>query len=646
MNGSPIKHLLVGTAGHVDHGKTRLIGALTGVDTDRLEEEHERGISIVLGFAEYLPSRDIGALVGVIDVPGHERFIKTMVAGATGVDVALFVVALDEGVKPQTREHLEILNLLGVRNGLIVLTKADLVDDEEWIELITEEVRDLVAPTFLADVPAVVVSAETGQGLDDLKAVLDELLESLPDRSLGGAFRMPIDRSFTVKGIGTVVTGSVWSGTVGTGEALELQPSGKGTRIREIQQHGVDVDTAVPGTRTALAIHGVTVEEAAPGSWLVAPKSLEPTRRLDLDIVCLESAPAPLEHNQRIRVHHGTQETFGRIRVLGTEEIKPGESGFLQLHLEEPVVAAVGDRMLIRRYSPMRTVAGARVLDVDPPRHRRHDEEAVEGLQVRSEGDPTEAVALMARSAGLNGIEIADVVNRSGLSANALRDMASGRGWIIREDVLLEEAAVAQAVDRVVAHLDEHHRGQPLRRGLTAEVLASFLGLKAGSPQAETVLEMGRAGNRIERDPPFWRSKGFRVELEGPLGVAVARLSSASAERGMLPWDQEEALAAARQALGSAGGSPDLAADLLQVLEDNGELIRYPGGFLIHREGHASILDGLRKHFTDSETLSVGEFRELSGGLSRKYVIPILEYYDARGYTRRQGDARLRGSEL
>jgi selenocysteine-specific elongation factor len=283
---------------------------------------------------------------------------------------------------------------------------------------------------------------------------------------------------------------------------------------------------------------------------------------------------------------------------------------------------------------------------VDPPRHRRHDEEAVEGLQVRSEGDPAETVALMARSAGLSGIEFADAVNRSGLSASALRDLAPGYGWIIREDVLLEESAVAQAVDRIVAHLDEHHRDQPLRRGLTAEVLASFLGLKAGSPQAEAVLGMGRAGERIERDPPFWRSKGFRVELEGPVGAAVAQLASESLERGMLPWDQDEALAAARQALGSAGGSADLAADLLQVLEDNGELVRYPGGFLIHRDGHASLLDGLRRHFTDNDTLSVGEFRELSGGLSRKYVIPILEHYDARGYTRRQGDARLRGSEL
>lgn len=640
------KHLLIGTAGHVDHGKTALIKALTGVDTDRLEEERERGISIVLGFAEYRPRAALDARVGIVDVPGHERFIKTMVAGATGVDLALFVVACDEGVKPQTREHLEILSLLGVRKGLVVLTKTDLVEDPEWVELVEEDVRDLVEPTFLAGAPVVAVSAVTGDGLETLVNRLDALLASVPDRPAGIAFRLPIDRSFTVKGIGTVVTGSVWSGAAAAGEPLQLQPSGESTRVREIQQHGETIERTVPGTRTALALHGVSVEEAAPGTWLVTPGAVRPSRTVDLEIHHLTSAPGPLEHNQRIRVHHGTQETFGRLRILGADEIAPGEDGFAQLHLEEPLVPAVGDRILVRRYSPMRTIAGGTILDVDPPRHRRWDEEAVASLRVRSAGDPVETVDLMVKGALLSGVDLVTALERSGLTEGALADAATERDWVVLDDLLLDGGSVERAVEEVAALLERTHDAHPLRRGLSAESIGAALGLAPGGPQLATVLARARQKGLIERDPPFWRRAGFEVRFEGALGKAAERLLGAARSRGMLPWSLAEAEREAAESLRSAGVASEPVADLLQAVEERGELVRYPDGFLIHRSGHEELLNRVREHFRDSAELTVADLRQLSGGLTRKYAIPILEYLDGRGYTVRRGDVRIPGPKF
>jgi selenocysteine-specific elongation factor len=646
MAPDPTKHLLIGTAGHVDHGKTALIRTLTGIDTDRLEEEQERGISIVLGFAPYTPESEIGARVGIVDVPGHERFIKTMVAGATGVDVALFVVACDEGVKPQTHEHLEILTLLGVRHGVIALTKLDLVEDAEWVELVKEEVKDLVAPTFLAESAMIPVSSTTGEGLDALRAALDDVLLGLPERATGAGFRLPIDRSFTIKGIGTVVTGSVWTGAVGVGNAVQLQPSGQSTRVREIQQHGETVESTAPGTRSAIALHGVSVEEAAPGMWIVTPGSLQPTRTVDLEITHLPSAPAPLEHNQRIRVHHGTQEAFGRLRLLGADTIPPGAEGFAQLHLEESLVPAVGDRLLLRRYSPMRTIAGATILDVNPPRHRRHDEGAVESLQVRAEGDPLGTVDMMVRRAGLNGVPLNDALHRSGLSADSVKEAAGRSGWVLREEVLIDARAVENAVESIGTLLDESHNRHPLKRGLSAEAIAVSLGVPAGGAQMAATLERAEAEGMVERDPPFWRRTGFEVRFEGALKTASDDLVKKATQRETMPWSASEADTAAREALQAAGASAELAPSLLEALEQRGDLIRYPGAFVLHASGHEQLVAGVRDHFGKADVLSVGDFRELSGGLTRKFAIPILEYFDNRGYTTRQGDARLPGPKL
>ncbi|MFO7767944.1 MAG: selenocysteine-specific translation elongation factor [bacterium] len=639
-----MRHFIVGTAGHVDHGKTALIQALTGVDTDRLEEEHQRGISIVLGFAAYEPAGTENVQVGIVDVPGHERFIRTMVAGATGVDAALLVVAADEGVKPQTREHLEILSLLGVRRGLVALTKVDLIEDEEWIELVEEEVRDLLAPTFLADALIVPVSARTGEGLDELRAILDGILSDLSERSSGRGFRLPIDRSFSVKGIGTVITGSVWSGTARVGDPLELLPSGLKTRVREVQQHGRSVESTTPGTRTALALHNVTVEDASTGVWLVTPGTLEPTRTVDLELRHLDSAPGPIEHNQRVRVHHGTQETFGRLRVLGQEELPPGEEGYAQLHLEEPIVPAVGDRLLIRRYSPMRAIAGAVVLDTDPPRHRTHDEQALEQLMHRAEGDPLEVVQLMLGQAGLPGVPLEEAVQRSALMRDQLVEAAGEEGWEVVEDRLVDSPHLKRAArEEVKPRLEAVHRESPLKRGLSAEVLAAGLDLRAYPEVADRILQEALEEGLAERDPPFWRAPGFEIRFEGVRGQARVHLLSAARERGLEPWEREEAEEAARKAADDAGMSPKEAPDLLEALVHAGELVRYQGGFVLSAEGHRELVRRIRGHLEEEGSLKVSDFRDLSGGLTRKYAIPILEDLDSRGVTRREGDVRVPG---
>lgn len=640
------KHFLIGTAGHVDHGKTALIKALTGIDTDRLEEERDRGISIVLGFASYEPSGDLDAQVGIIDVPGHERFIKTMVAGATGVDVALLVIACDEGVKPQTLEHLEILTLLGVENAVIALTKLDLVDDPEWVELVTEEIKDLVAPTFLNGAAIVPVSAKTGEGLDDLREEIERLLSSIPQRDTGKRFRMPIDRSFTIKGIGTVVTGSVWSGVARIGDPLQLQPIAIDTRIRDIQQHGESASETMPGTRTALALHSVSVDEAAPGTWLISPRTIDPTRTVDLRIQHLPSAPGPLKHNQRVRVHHGTMEVFGRLRILGASALAPGEEGLAQLHLEAPLVTEVGDRVLLRRYSPMRTIGGATIIDINPPRHRRSDSSAVEGLKLRAEGDPLDILASMVVNAGSKGVTVKEAANRTALTREQVIEQAPSRGWLVIDKSLVDGDVIVQAVQDVARLLEGAHEKYPLRRGLSQESIASELKVPVNSPVLDTILENAESETLVERDPPFWRQYGFKVVFEGSIGAAASAFIRAAEERDLTPWNREEAEAAAQKALGASGLKSETTEDLLEALLHARKIIRYPGGFFLARNGHEKLIGLVRDHFEQKAELAVTDFRDLTGGLTRKFSIPILEHLDSLGYTVRSGDVRIKGPAL
>src|ERR671924_2225226 len=417
-----MKQVVMGTAGHIDHGKTQLIKALTGVDTDRLKEEKERGITIDLGFAHF--TCHDGTEVGVIDVPGHERFVRNMLAGVGGIDLVLLVVAADEGVMPQTREHLAICQLLRVKDGLVALTKADLVD-EDWIELVSEDTREFLKGTFLEGKPIVPVAAKTGQGVDELKHALQALVARVPPKHLEGKFRLPVDRVFTIRGFGTVVTGTLFSGMIRVEDRVEIYPKGIGAKVRGLQVHNASVSEAVAGQRTAINLQGIDKVELERGDVLGHPGEFAPTFMLDAMLQHLSDAPRPLRHRARVRLHLGTSEIMGRVILLDRDILAPGEEAYVQIRLEEPAIALPRDRFVIRSYSPVQTIGGGMLLDAQAAKHRRGDASLAAHFRLLAEGSPEEIFAHHLKQATYQGLRLADFLPRTELSAPRLRQIAA-----------------------------------------------------------------------------------------------------------------------------------------------------------------------------------------------------------------------------
>src|SRR5918999_1795344 len=384
-----MKQVVMGTAGHIDHGKTQLIKTLTGIDTDRLKEEKERGITIDLGFAHLRFADDTE--VGVIDVPGHERFVRNMLAGVGGIDLVMLVIAADEGVMPQTREHLAICQLLRIKDGLVALTKTDLVD-EDWLELVSEDTREFLKGTFLEGKPIVPVSAKTGQGIDDLRRGLQTLVARVPPKQLEGKFRLPVDRVFTIRGFGTVVTGTLFSGTIRVEDRIEIYPKGIEAKIRGIQVHNASVAEAVAGQRTAINLQGIDKVELGRGDVLGHPGEFASTFMLDAVLQHLADAPRPLRHRARVRLHLGTSEIMGRVMLLDRDELAPGEEAYVQFRLESPAVALPRDRYVIRSYSPVQTIGGGILLEVQPRKHRRYEEGLANHFRLLAESSAEEVV--------------------------------------------------------------------------------------------------------------------------------------------------------------------------------------------------------------------------------------------------------------
>ncbi len=459
------KHLIIGTAGHVDHGKTSLIRALTGTDPDRLKEEKERGMTIDIGFASFrLPS---GRQAGVVDVPGHERFLKNMLAGASGVDLLLLVVAADEGVMPQTVEHLDIMRLLEAQKGIIALTKSDMVEPD-WLELVTEDIRAAVQGTFLADAPIIPVSSATGEGLKDLALTIDRMTEEVEQRDTSAPFRLPVDRVFTMPGFGTIVTGTLVAGTIRLESPAVVLPQGRETRIRQIQRHGKKEEQAEAGSRVAVNLAGVDLEEVARGDVVCQPGRYQATRILDARIVMLPNAPRPLQNRARIRFYLGTAEVLGRAVILDGETLQPGQEGLAQFRLETPVVAARKDRFVIRSYSPMNTLGGGIVLDANPERHRRQDERVLERLKTAEKGDPAELVEQALAAARLAPLTPEEIAGKTGLpqgEVSSLLESLAGEGRAFRMGTRwLHGPRMAELEDkRLFAFVDDEHRRQ--RRG-------------------------------------------------------------------------------------------------------------------------------------------------------------------------------------
>lgn len=624
------KHLIVGTAGHVDHGKTTLIQAMTGINTDRLKEEQERGLTIDLGFASLvLPS---GRTVGIVDVPGHERFLKNMLAGAGGIDIVLLVVAADEGVMPQTREHLEILELLESKQGVVALTKCDAVE-ADWLDIVEEDLRSYLTGTFLKDAPIVRVSGVTGEGVEALVQEIDRLADAAEARSAAGPFRLPIDRVFTITGFGTVVTGTLVSGTLKTGDAVRILPPGIDSRIRGIQVHGKKQDSAVAGCRVAVNLAGVEVSDIERGDVLVTRGYLQASNAIDAFVRVLEEAPRPLATRTRIRLHIGTAEVIGRVAVLGAREIAPGKQGFVQLRLESPVVAARGDRFVLRLYSPMRLLGGGVVLDPAAPKHRS-GEPVAERLQKKLAGDPADMIedALSTSDGGLSLDELVQATSLPIDDARTALEELTQSGRAVRVGArYMSRTVLGKLTDAVKSALATYFESNPMKSGMRKEKLGQLLGTSDAKVLQSVLKLMADAGD-IE-------VLQTTVNLPGRAPVLGTR--------------QQHLAEAIVHAYREAGVNPPLpteiersygteAKDVIALLVERGELVRVSVDLLFHRDALAQAEAVLRAHLEKHGQMTVAEFRDLVGS-SRKYVVPLLEYFDRQRVTRRVGDMRVLG---
>lgn len=631
-----MRRLIVGTAGHVDHGKTEIVKALTGRDTDRLSEEKARGISIVLGFAPLDLGGGISA--GVVDVPGHERFVKNMVSGAVGVDLALVVVAADEGIMPQTEEHLEVLRLLGVKRGVVVITKTDLVD-EELVELVESEIGDLAGGTFLEGAPIVRTSTVTGEGLDELREALRKQAEAVGERENGDFFRMPVDRIFTLSGIGTIVTGTVWSGEAAKGDTLVVEPGGRKVRVREVHSFERALDKADSGIRAALALHGVRVDEVGVGDQVLSLGVLEPSLMLNAAVEVGRLPGSKIRNRQRVRFHHAAGEIMCRVIIIDRDELTAGERGYVQLRLEKRTVAMRGDRFVLRSYSPMRVIGGGRVLDPTASKAKRFKKGVTAEMRVLDLGSGKEAAAALAERAGTRGVSSGEL-KRYGLTAgSALETLAEleAQGSIARVGERWVAAGIVSAREsEIIAAAEEFASRNRLLWGIDREELKEKTGM-VDTPLFDYLLERGKGEGKL-----FF--KGGRVRVgSGERALSEEDRRILAELEGML---RDTGFAFLRKAdLNSVVGDERRLTSYLHILQEDGSIVRIPPDGFLHGRFKKELIERFRNRLLDGGELSVGDFKA-AFGLSRKYAVPLLEFLDGEGYTRRDGDVRRAGPRL
>jgi selenocysteine-specific elongation factor len=628
--------VILGTAGHIDHGKSSLIKALTGIDPDRLKEEKLRGITIELGFA-YL-TLPTGQLLGIVDVPGHERFVRHMVAGATGMDLVALVIAADEGVMPQTREHMEICQLLQVKKGLVVLTKTDLVE-EDWLDLVEEEVREALQGTFLDGAPIVRFSAVTGQGTEELLAILGELASQAPPKPTGGIFRLPIDRVFTIKGFGTVVTGTAISGSLRVGDNVMIYPPGFKARVRTLQMHGKSAEEIQAGTRTAINLQGLEKEDLDRGMVVATPGALLPSRRLDAHLEVLDTAPRPLKHRHVVRFHTGTSETVAVALLLDAEELAPEKAGFVQFLLRDPVALKPGDRYVIRNLSPAITWGGGLVLHVKPLRHKRFQEKVAGDLAILMHGDPASQVRFYLEEAGPAGRSRNDLAALLPWEPAELQDQLAAlasRGDILKFDPENERyilTAVAQSLeDRINERLKTHHRQHPLKPGLSKEELRTQLPRGVEARLFNFLLARLTAQGRIAVERDQVRLSSHKVKLAGEQEELTRRLEALYLKGGLTPPTLKEAEAALKAPFSQIQ-------PLLAVLVNQGKLVKVKEDLYFHAEAMAGLKADLVSFLRKNKEISVHQFKDLTN-TTRKFSIPLLEYFDTNRVTVRVGEAR------
>jgi selenocysteine-specific elongation factor len=634
--------VVIGTAGHIDHGKTSLVKALTGTDADRLPEEKKRGITIDIGFAEM----DVGDLhVSFVDVPGHERFVKNMLAGASGIDIVMLVVAADEGVMPQTREHFNICRLLGIRTGIVAITKSDLAEDE-LLELVKLDVAELVQDSFLENAPVVPVSSVTGKGSEQLKDAIRNVAATLPPRDSDSISLLPVDRSFSVKGHGAVVTGTLISGSIGLDSSLELLPDRLPVRVRGVQSHGRSAERATAGRRVAVNLGGIEHSGISRGMVLAERDVLEPTQVVDASIEVVKDSPKPLQSRQRVRLHIGTAEILARVKVLNdTGEIIPGTTAFVQLRLEHPVVAVYGTRVILRTYSPQETIAGGTVLDPFPPRHRKKDRSHVLTMLNRiaaADLSKTELLLALIESSVETGVSPADLAARTAWTANFISanlDELKNRGRIVSAgNRVISTDSFDDVAEKIISAVKANHESEPLSKGISKEALREKVSRSADTAVFAAVLDSLVRNGAVTVTGDTVAGASGRPQLSLAETAARDLISADLAAAGLEVPKFSDLLA---KAAAGSGLKPDHARKVLQTLIDAKEIVKVTDDFYFSRAAIDRLIRTLAEYAEKGDrAIDVSRFKDLAG-VSRKYAIPLLEYFDREKVTLRTGDKRV-----
>lgn len=631
-----MKQMILGTAGHIDHGKTALIKALTGIETDRLKEEKRRGITIELGFAFMdLPG---GQHLGIVDVPGHEKFVKTMVAGATGIDLVAMVIAADEGIMPQTREHLEICSLLEIKYGVIVLSKVDLVD-EEWLELVTDDIGEFTQGTFLQDAPVLPLSSTTGSGIPEFIAALDRLCAEIPQRPPTDLFRLPIDRVFTMKGFGTVITGTLISGRVKVGDTIALYPSGITSKVRGIQVHNESVNEAGTGMRTAINFQGLEITSANRGDIVSLPHILQPSYMVDASIHFLDSNRKPLKNRTRVRFHSGTSEVLGKLILLESEELQPGETTVVQLRLDAPVALVKDDPFVIRSYSPIRAIGGGRILNPIPSKHKRFRPEVIEGLKGLTGAEPERIIPFHIDGSGYQGQSFSDLRVMTNLPEKQLngsiQDLLSKRILVqVDKDnrVFIHGERLNQLKREIVSVLGGYHQDNPLKAGMSKEELKSKLPPKLSTRLFNLAINQMIGDESIVQEEEWIRLAEHTVSLGIDQADVKTRIMDTYRASGLQP-PYFKALS------DTLSIDTAQAKAVLQLLTDEGRIIKVKEDLYFDAEAVETLKNRLVTFLETNEEIDTPRFKEMTG-VSRKFVIPLIEYFDAKHVTIRIGDIR------
>jgi selenocysteine-specific elongation factor len=631
-----LKRLIIGTAGHIDHGKTTLVKALTGIETDRLKEEKQRGISIELGFAPFmLPN---GQKAAIVDMPGHERFIRHMLAGAFGIDIVILTIAADEGIMPQTREHMDIIELLGVKKGVVALTKKDLVD-EEWLMLVEDEIQQYLKGSILNDAAIIPLSAVSGEGLPQLLEELERLAAEVQEKPAFGHARLPIDRVFTISGFGTVVTGTLWSGQINVGETLELMPAQKPVKVRTLQVHGDKVNTAYAGQRVAVNLQGIDVAEINRGDLLATSGFLLPSYRVDCRLRLLKSSVRQLKNWNRIRFHLGTEEAMGRVALLDRDELLPGEETYAQIILEKPIVGYKGDPFVIRYYSPVTTIGGGTVIDANAPRQKRFREDILEQLATKEEGSLYDIVLQEMEAHPQQVVSLNGLIKATGATGE---QVGSELDQLQEDEKILKlqtgEYISARGINAIYQNLEDtlkaYHQRYPLRSGYSKEDLRSRLFPHLNSKIFNAILSV-------------LENKELLVNRNNLVALSTHESSPGEKEQQIILRIMEEmngnlfSPPGVEEIRDRIGVDETLFTEILSYLLTSGEIVKSSGDIYFTAQAIETGKSLLTEYFSREKELSLATTRDLFN-TSRKYTVPLIEYYDKVRFTRRVGDIRIK----